>query len=56
MDRFIDVPMGSISQEDVTAKHYTSSASVSHIYTGDMAALNAKIIHEPATSDINKIN
>lgn len=56
MDKYIDVSMASISQEDTTFKHYTSSASESHIYTGDMSRLYAKIIHEPATSDVNKIN
>lgn len=56
MDRFLNVPMGTISQDDVTAKHYYSAASESHIYTGDIAKLHAKIIHEPATSEVNKIN
>ncbi len=56
MDRFIDVPNVSGSSSDVVIKQYTSSASVSHIYTGEMASMYAKINREPATSDANKIN
>lgn len=56
MDKYIDVPMATASQSDVVAKTYTSSASVTHKYTGDMVWTEAQMNRQPPTSDANKIN
>ncbi len=56
MDKYIDVPNVSGSQEDVVIKQYDSSASVTNVYTETMSRMKAKINSQPLTSDINKIN
>lgn len=56
MDSYKSVPQMDFSENGTGVSIYTSEASVSGIYTGEMQYVSDQIISEPLTSDVNRIN